>query len=276
VVVPCLAEAGFRVIATGRHRFDSPAADRVVLGDPRDPQWVESAVCGTANGQPVDGIVHLAAIPSPGGHPDPEIFATNTQGAFTILDAAARLGVRVAAVASSFSAYGYPWAGRRWSPPYVPIDEAQPAIPIDSYGLSKTVVEQVCAYADRRWGLPVVAFRMPFVGRGDHLAAWLKRSAADPEAMAQELWAWIDTRDVGRAIIQALTVGLEGYHLLNIAAPDTTVEVPTRELIKRYHPTTQIIGEFPGCASVVDCHQARRVLGFEARYSWRDGSALVV
>jgi nucleoside-diphosphate-sugar epimerase len=51
--------------------------------------------------------------------------AQNVQGAYLVLDGAGRAGVRCAVAASSVAAYGYAWADRDLSPPYVPIDEDQ-------------------------------------------------------------------------------------------------------------------------------------------------------
>ncbi|MEE6263172.1 NAD-dependent epimerase/dehydratase family protein [Plantactinospora sonchi] len=272
VVVPYLAGAGMRVVAVDRSPFASPRAELVLVGDVRDRAFVERSL--RPFDRPVDAVVHLAAIPAPGQLPEDETLAQNVQGAYLVLDGAGRAGVRFAVAASSVAAYGYAWAGRDMSPPYVPIDEEQPSVTIDSYGLSKAVTEQVGAFATRRWGMPTVLLRFPFVGDGDRLAAHLDRIRRDVSANRRELWSWLDTRDAANAVHTALTSGLTGHHVFNVAAPDTSTTVPTAELLARFHPGTDVrspLGEFD---SMLDSSAARRLLGFETRHGWRDGPVL--
>ncbi|MGI5150361.1 NAD-dependent epimerase/dehydratase family protein [Plantactinospora sp. CA-294935] len=270
VVVPYLADSGLRVVAVDRSPFASPKAELMLVGDVRDRGFVQESL--RPFGPPVDAVVHLAAIAAPGQVPEDETLAQNVQGAYLVLDGAGRAGVRCAVAASSVAAYGYAWAGRDLSPPYVPVDEAQPSVAIDSYGLSKTMTEQVGAFATRRWGMPTILLRFPFVGDGDRLTAHLARIRRDVAANRRELWAWLDTRDAARAVHAALTSGLTGHHVFNVAAPDTSTTVPTAELLARFHPGTQLRAPLDGFDSPLDSSAARRLLGFQTRYGWRDGT----
>jgi nucleoside-diphosphate-sugar epimerase len=276
VVVPALAEAGYRVVATDRAPFDAPSADVALVGDTRDPAFVRSALrAGGGTGAPaVDGVVHLAAIPSPGQVPDDETFTQNVQGAFCVLDGAGRAGVRVAVAASSFSAYGYPWAGRHLSPAYVPIDEAQEPVAVDAYALSKLAGEQVGAYVTRRYGMSATLLRLPFVGTGDRLREAVDRTHRDPGASRQDLWTWLDTRDAAGVVRAVLGSGVAGHHVVNVAAPDTTSDRPTAELLARYHPASRVARPLDGFASVIDTTVVRELFGFEPVHSWRTGDAL--
>ncbi|MBD5784715.1 NAD(P)-dependent oxidoreductase [Cellulosimicrobium terreum] len=271
VVVPTLAAAGYRVVATDRTPFDAPAAVATMVGDTRDAAFVGSAL--RAGGGPdapaVDGVVHLAAIAAPGQVPDDETLTQNLQGAFCVLDGAGRAGVRVAVAASSFSAYGYPWAGRHLSPAYVPVDEAQEPVAVDAYALSKLFSEEVGAYATRRYGLPTTLLRMPFVGDGDRLRTWVETAHRDPEAIRQELWTWLDTRDAAGVVLAVLESGVVGHHVVNVAAPDTTSDVPTAELLARFHPASRVVRPLEGFASVIDTTAVRELFGFVPEHSWR-------
>ncbi|MBF9134854.1 NAD(P)-dependent oxidoreductase [Plantactinospora sp. S1510] len=272
VVVPHLADSGLRVVAVDRAPFTSPRAELVLVGDVRDRAFVEESL--RPFGRPVDGVVHLAAIAAPGQLPEDETLAQNVQGAYLVLDGAGRAGVRCAVAASSVAAYGYAWAGRDLSPPYVPIDEDQESVAIDSYGLSKTVTEQVGAFATRRWGMPTTLLRFPFVGDGKRLASQLARIRRNVAGNRRELWAWLDTRDAAYAVHAVLTSGLTGHHVVNVAAPDTSATVPTADLLERFHPTTQVRAPLRGVDSLVDSSAAHRLFGFEARHGWRDEAAL--
>lgn len=262
VVVAALVEAGMRVVAADRVAADG--GERTLVGDVRDPAFVAECLAG-----PVDAVVHLAAIPAPGQLPEEDTLGDNVRGAYLVLDGAGRAGVRTAVVASSVAAYGYAWAERDQSPPYVPIDEEQPGVAIDSYGLSKVMTEQVGAFATRRWGIPTILLRFPFVGHGERLAKRLAEVRADVGGSRRELWTWLDTRDAARAVLAALTAGVTGHHVLNIAAPDSTTTEPTAELLARHHPSTVVLGDLPEHGSLLDTASARALLGFETRYGWR-------
>lgn len=270
-VVPTLASAGLNVVATDRVPFTSRVATASLIGDVREPAFVETALRA---GGGVDGVVHLAAIASPGQVSDDETLAQNVQSAFCVLDGAGRAGVRVAVVASSFSAYGYPWADRPLSPAYVPVDEAQDSAAFDAYALSKLFSEQVGAYVTRRYGMPTTLLRMPFVGTGERLRERVELAQRDPGAIRQELWTWLDTRDAARAVHVVLESGVEGHHVVNVAAPDTTSDVPTAELLARFHPASRVARPLEDFASVIDTTAVHELFGFVTEHSWRTGDAL--
>ena len=60
----------------------------------------------TATLQGCDALVHLAAYPSPGGHPDYEVHNNNVVGSYNALSAAARLCIKRVCQASSINATG--------------------------------------------------------------------------------------------------------------------------------------------------------------------------
>lgn len=62
----------------------------VVAGDAADATAVRAALAGA------DGVIHLAAIPTPERTPAQELFAVNTLATFTVLEEAGLAGVRQA------------------------------------------------------------------------------------------------------------------------------------------------------------------------------------
>jgi nucleoside-diphosphate-sugar epimerase len=270
VVVRVLAEAGMRVVAADRVEADADGAERVMVGDACEARFVEECLTGPEGA--VDAVVHLAAFPAPGQASEDVTLVHNVQSAYLVLDGAGRAGVRTAVAASSAAAYGYAWAERDLSPPYAPIDEVQPSVAIDSYGLSKVVTEEIGAFATRRWGIPTTLLRFPFVGHGQRLAARLEQVQEDVGANRRELWTWLDTRDAARAVLAVLTSGLTGHHVLNIAAPDSTTSEPTAELLAKHHPDTAIRGALEPHGSLLDTRLARTLLGFEPEHGWRSVS----
>ncbi|MEN3615388.1 NAD(P)-dependent oxidoreductase [Plantactinospora sp. ZYX-F-223] len=258
-VLALLADRG--IIATALV-LDDPgdlAADRVVTGDAGDPDTVRTALAG------VDAVIHLAAIPSPAGHSPYAVFGGNVTATFTVLEEAGRTGVRAAAIASSYCTTGLPFARAGLHPAYVPLDLATPSQVEDPYGLSKQVDELTAAAMARRYGMAVTALRYPFVASAERLAARAAEIAADPAHAARELWMYLDSRDAARAALLAL--GATGAHTVHVAAPRTLAPYPTLDLIRRYHPETEIRAPLPGRAAPLDLAHARNLLGFTAEHA---------
>ncbi|GAA3414526.1 NAD(P)-dependent oxidoreductase [Streptosporangium vulgare] len=162
-------------------------AGRVVVGDVGDPATVRDALDG------VDAVAHFAAIPAPVLGTPEEVFCGNTRATFVVLEEAGQAGVRRAAIASSYSVLGFPWASRPLHPAYLPIDEALPLQVEDPYGLSKQADEATAAMMARRYGMTVVALRFPLIGGpGDKLDKRAEEYAEDPGSGAAELWTYLD------------------------------------------------------------------------------------
>ena len=219
-----------------------------------------------------DAVIHLGAIPAPYRHPDEVVFVNNTRATFATLQAAALLGVRKAVIASSVSAYGTAWAPAPFPPRYAPIDEAQPMLNHDAYGLSKEVDERTAEMFHRRDGMSVVALRFHWVALPGEATERAARLRADPtdDAWWRLLWGYVDARDAATACRLGIEAEGIGFEPFNVTAADTLSETPTEELIRRYTPTVEIRQPIPGTASGFSLEKARRLLGYEPRHSWRD------
>ena len=110
-----------------------------------------------------EAIVHLAAIPHPGGAPAADIFRINCSGTFNVYEAAAAEGIRRVSTASSINWLGYYYGVKDFPIQYFPIDEEHPGITTDVYSLSKQVTEDIAAYYWRREGISSTCLRMPAV-----------------------------------------------------------------------------------------------------------------
>jgi nucleoside-diphosphate-sugar epimerase/GNAT superfamily N-acetyltransferase len=240
-------------------------ADRVIVGDARDPDVVTDGL------RDADAVIHLAAIPAPDRDPDALVFAGNTQATFTVLDQAGRAGVRRAAIASSYAICGLPFARRPLRMPYLPIDAALPVQASDPYALSKQVDEATAAMMSRQYGMSVVAMRLPFIGAVDgRLPATARHWADDPRAGAADVWSYLDVRDAARAMVAALDPAEPGHHVVYVAAPETLAPYPTEELLEKFHPGVPH-PPFAGRTVPIDLAPARDLLGFTAEHVWEIG-----
>ena len=258
-----LARLGVPATALDLHDPGGLTADRVVTGNAGDSAAVRDALDG------VDAVIHLAAIPAPVLGTPEEVFCGNTRATFVVLEEAGQAGVRRAALASSFSVLGLPWAARPLHPAYVPVDEALPLQIEDPYGLSKQADEATGAMVARRHGMTVVALRFPLLGGpGDKFDQTAARYADDPGSGAKELWSYLDTRDAALACWRSISLPIEGYHAIFVTARDTLAPQPTEELLDRFHPEVERRAPLPGRAVPVDLGEADRLLGLTIEHPY--------
>lgn len=104
-------------------------------------------------GNAFDAVLHFASfiqvgesVTEPGKY-----YANNLAATLTLLKAMVKAGVKRFIFSSTAAVYG--------DPAYVPIDEAHPKTPINPYGRSKWMVEQVLEDFDRAYGLKSVCLR---------------------------------------------------------------------------------------------------------------------
>jgi nucleoside-diphosphate-sugar epimerase len=263
-VVDRLVAEGHSVRAHDRVPPEASAAEDVVGGDLLDPGHVGTVLTG------VDAVVHAAAIPSPKRGLDKEIFRNNVDSTFLVLETAGDLGVSRIVNVSSASAVGLAWSWRELSPESVPVTEEHPYVGDDVYGLSKQLGEFIALTVTRRWECSIFSLRFPFIGTGKRQRIHFDAIHADAGVDRAGLWAWIDTRDAARAVSAALTAEASGHHVVNVAAPDTTSLIPTRELLARYHPGTRVDREFGEYETLFDLTRCRELLGFATEHGWRD------
>ncbi len=213
-----------------------------------------------------EALIHLAAIPSPRLASPLEVFATNTQATFVVLEAAGVAGVPRIAIASSTSVTGLPFASPPVSPLYVPVDEAHPNIGSDPYALSKEADEATARTMQRRHGYQVVALRISNTAPMSDQLDKAAQVARDPSVLACELWAYLDVRDGARAFGLAVERQIPGCHVINVMAPDTYSAEPTAELLARYHPTAELRRPIVGREVPFELTRSRDLLGFTAEH----------
>lgn len=240
-----------------------PGADRVVAGDAGDPAAVADALDG------VSAVIHTAALASPELAAPEVVFGANTGATFVTLNEAGERGVERAVIASSLSITGLPFARTRRHPPYLPLDEHTPFQIEDPYALSKQVDEATAAMMHLRHGMTVAALRFPYLGDPARLGARAEQLARDPQVGAADMWSYLDLRDAARACVLAVTEPLSGSPVMFVAAPETLMAKPTRELLDAHHPGVPCRTSLAGRTVAIDLEPAQRLLGFTARYVYQ-------
>ena len=274
-VVEVLAAAGHDVVSVDRTPHEGGPA-RHVSCDLSDA----AATASCFEEVRPDAVVHLAAIAVPFGRPDPELFATNTGLAFSVLEASLAAGVGSLLVASSPTVIGY-GAPEGWEPAYLPIDERHPLAPWNGYALSKQAVENIVAMAVRAHGsrIRVGAFRPCYViapeewaGAPTQQGHTVLERLDNPELSAVALFNYVDARDAGDFVLAWLEHAAEvpNGSTFFVGAPDSLTREPIADAVARYRPElVSAIGALAAHDAVFSSAEAQRLLGWRASRTWR-------
>ncbi len=214
-----------------------------------------------------DAVVHLAAIPAPGLQSDELTFRTNMVSTYNVFSAATSLGLQRIVWASSETTLGLPF--EREQPAYAPIDEAHPLFPESSYALSKALSEQMAQQFSRWSGIPIVGLRFSNIMEPDDYQRF-PTFWTDPRLRKWNLWGYVDARDVAQSCRLGLEVPVEGAEVFIIAAADTVMPQPNRELMSAVFPMVPLRDGTGDYETLLSIAKARRMLGYSPRYSWRD------
>lgn len=118
-------------------------------GDLRDTAFLADVFARNA----IDAVIHFAALAYVGESMQRpgDYFAANTTGSLNLLEAMRRAGVRDLVFSSTCATYGQPET--------MPITESTPQRPVNPYGESKLMVEQLCRWYGEVAGLRWAALR---------------------------------------------------------------------------------------------------------------------
>ena len=118
-----------------------------ILGDTLFPEQLKPAMSG------VDSIIHMAALKAAGeSMTEPEKYAKNNiSGTVNLLNAATVAKVKYFVFSSSAAVYG--------EPQYLPLDEAHPAEPLNFYGYTKLIIENLLRWYSQLRGMRFSSLR---------------------------------------------------------------------------------------------------------------------
>jgi nucleoside-diphosphate-sugar epimerase len=269
VVVQDLLEHGHDVLNIDRvpspqsRAPDSPAPFLRV--DVTDYGQVHEALSGIQFLPEIEAVVHLAAIPSPAHAPPDQVFRTNVTSTHAVFAAAARLGLRRVVWASSETTLGLPFER---APDYAPVDEVH-MYPETSYALSKVLGEEMARQFSRWSGIPIVGLRFSNImvrDDYDQFPGWWD----DPHLRKWNLWGYVDESHVTQSVRLALDADIDGADNLIIAAADTVMKRPSRELMAEVYPGVPVADRVEGNDTLLDISKARATLGYAPEFSWRE------
>ena len=266
-VVRDLHEHGYRVIALDRVPDPDSVADAAVRVEFTDHGQVIEALTGVDDRHDgVDALVHLAAIPAPGLATNAATFANNITATYNVFAAARTAGIRNIVWASSETVLGLPFDT---PPPYIPVDEDYPVRPESTYSLVKSLEEEMARHFCR-WNpqLKMIGLRFSNVMDPEDYTRFPSFDA-DPRLRRWNLWAYIDGRDGAQAVRLALAHDSTGTEVFVIANADTVMSRRSADLAAEVYPDVPVMRELGAHETMLSIDKARRVLGYEPKFSWR-------
>lgn len=276
-VVPYLLERGHKVLNLDLAPLDVPGVPTVIT-DLADSGEAFNALTlhfgfdeyfGGAGHQPVDAVVHFAAIPRIFMRPDNAMFAANVLSTYNVIEAATKLGIRKVIIASSETAYGICFAEGERDFTSFPVEEDYDVDPTDSYGLSKVLGEKIGRSFASRTGYDVYALRIGAVIEPHEYAERFPRFLADPSARRRDGWTYIDARDLGQIVHLCIEKDGLGFQVFNAVNDEIIANEPTTAFLAKHAPNTPVTREMGKYEGPLSNRKIREVLGFKEEHSWK-------
>jgi nucleoside-diphosphate-sugar epimerase len=269
--VPALREAGHEVVTLDIKSRAADARHTHIAGDLRDVSVARNAVPG------MDAVVHLAAMPFDAA-PAAQVLDINVRGTWNVCAACEEAGVSRIVYASSINALGN--VGGFRTSEYFPIDDAYPCHPAPGYQLSKYLCDETLASYTYRYDIATISLRFGMIASLRPTTRRWSIFQMPPEIRMRigrdDYWAYIDVRDAASAVVRACEAQGIGHGRFLIFADDTTVDVPTAELVAQHYPDVPwpkaemdaYLADDP-YRSLMDCSGAKAALGWRPQHSWR-------
>lgn len=266
-VVSDLLEHGHVVLNVDRvPPAEPPPGSTFLPADLTDYGQTLEALSGAGVVPGIEAVVHLAALPSPTVATPDVVFRTNVTSTHTVFAAAVRLGLRRIVWASSETTLGLPFDR---PPDYAPVDEQHELRPESSYALSKVLGEEMARQFSRWSGIPIVGLRFSnIMERADYES--FPSFWDDPSNRKWNLWSYVDESHVAQSVQRALDTDVRGADAFIIAAADTVMRRPSRELMAEVFPGVPVAEDIPEHGTLLGIAKARRMLGYQPTFSWRE------
>jgi nucleoside-diphosphate-sugar epimerase len=268
--VKYFASNGYEVIAVDRKDGEVPNGVKLIVGDITDLAFCDSVIAGS------NAVIHLGAIPNPIEPRQFTVFQNNTVSTFAVFTAAAQAKCNIVVYASSISAYGTAYSDQWTSPIYAPVDEKHPLVYEESYALSKEVNELSALMWSRRCGTTFVGMRFPWTNTPEKTLELARRfqneDTVAPDVrfpkgvVAKILWTYLDLRDAVAALESVVKSEFKGAGVFNFAAPDTMAMDSTKSLMEKFHPGTELRGDFSGHQAPLSSRLFIQTFGYSPKY----------
>jgi nucleoside-diphosphate-sugar epimerase len=186
---------------------------------------------------------------------------------YNVFEAARVLGLERVVWASSETIFGLPF--EREQPAYAPLDEDHPPYPESSYAVSKLLSEELARQLNRWTGKPFVGLRFSNIMELDDYSRF-PSFWEDATLRRWNLWGYVDAHDVALSCRLGLETELRTAEHFVVAAADTVMNRPSRELMAEVFPSVPYRPTDGDYDTLLSIEKARRLLGYEPGHTWRD------
>lgn len=262
-VVTALLEHGYDVHAVDRtDAVTTLGCQRTDVVDLERWDGLEPAVADA------DVLIHIAAVTDVANVPARLLFDSNVTVTSRLLHAAGSAGLRKIVYASSQSALGFSRAPQMIVPDYLPVDEKHRCYPVETYGVSKLVGEQLCAVVETAYGVSTLSLRFPVIWAPEGFEAHVGLRVGNPAQAPRSFWSYVDVRDAARAVMLGVSADTGPCEVLNISARwsfcDGNIHAAA---LAAYGAVPSRLSGAPD-APLYAVDRAAEKIGFVARYRW--------
>lgn len=271
-----LRDAGYRTVNLARGKRREEVSHEYIRTDLLDAGETYGSI---AKADP-EAIIHMGTIPDPNRTPEHITYESNVMSPMYVLEAAVALELEAVCLASSINAMGSDHQQRPAEIRYLPVDEAHPRTPDDSYGIGKHAMEVSADGIGRRpdVDLTISSLRYPgvatvpelrerYVDRDRSLEAILD---SDRPSGRDSLFTYLHIEDAATAARKAIEADFRGHEAFWVVAKDTTVAAPSERVVEEFYPAVERRKSFSGTEGLIDVDKAHRLLDWRPQHSWRD------
>ena len=212
-----------------------------------------------------EAVVHFGSFPTDSQTSWEVAYRNLSLGGYHVLQAAANLRIPRVVLASSPTIYG-----NYNTTPYLPIDEESPPAPDGIYGASKQNLETLAGHYHRWHGTAIAALRTQRIVY-ERSYEWRFRRYTEKDSAAKDnLWSYIDARDVATACLAWVESDRGGFEIFDVSADDVCVTTPTRDLLREFYPhISEIRSELSGHTGLISCSKLKNMLGWKPVHAWQ-------
>ncbi len=255
-----LSDAGVEFLAVDKVAGDGTAYP-VEVADLLDWQKCSDLLVG------IDVLAHFANHANWNSGNPQEVYVENVQMNMNLFQAAANAGCKRIVFSSSVQVLDgqLPIKDRMPHPiflPYIPMDSDMPAIPRNSYGLSKQAAENALEYFSETAGMSCIAIRYPLLVDSQTLKEAMGNGGMY-RGNCYDGFTYLPVYSAAEAAVKAMTAALEGYHCYFVASKDNLEQRPALEIIKKELSHLSCHKPLEEMDSLVDCSKVITELGWE-------------
>lgn len=255
-----------------------------IQGDCNDLQSCINAMTGKG----IDVVIHVAAIPSPTDIKGKEMFddiahvpdtmQTNVMGLYNMLQGTLRAGIPVFVHTGSNCVMGHEYRISPTPPTYhyLPLDEAHPGEPEDSYSVSKACGEILLKAYSSAYGIKTYSLRCGWILDEERRRRVAGNRPNPAGSLRQVFNSYVPREDCSMAhvlVAEAAHVGkLPDYDCYYVNADDSLALEPTMELLEKFRPDLldKLRKPLPGHAAFFSNAHIKEAVGWSCHYTWRE------